>query len=129
MITQKTILKNIRIYKRRVGKSHCTSGDEFKVSLIRKDNGKKMTFSFYDSMDNNSGLERMLECLLIDRICYLDYKNYADFCYSFGYDYYDPKAKEAYNGCKKETTQLNNFFTRREIEVLTSYYVLTSCYC
>ena len=123
MITHKSIIGNIRTYKQRVGKSQTTSGDEFKVTLIRKDNHKKMTFSFYDNLYNKATLSRMLECLILDRVSFLDYKKYEDFCWAFGYDPQNKESKDCYNGCREETTKLNKFFTRREIEVLSSYYL------
>lgn len=122
MITQKTILKNLRCSKRSIGKSHCTSGDEFRVTVTRKDTGKKMTFSFYDNYENNAKLTWMLECLIMDRRAFIDYRRFEEFCWAFGYDIDKPESRKVYQGCKEESKKLSEFFTRRELEVLNEYY-------
>lgn len=118
-LTQESILKNLTSKKVVVRKSKLTAGNEYKVTLTRKDNGKKMTFSYHDNIYNDSDKSDFVESLIIERSYVIFSKSMKDFCYDLGFDDNYEEGCEVYREIRASNRKLNKFFTRTELKVLT----------
>lgn len=117
--TQKTLLNEINTTKTYIGKSDCTSGNAYRVTLTR--NGIKVGFIFNDNIYNESDKNDFIYSLLSDSQAYENARDLTDFMLDFGYDNM-PQAKQVYNACKKQSERLHKLFNNTEIETLEKIF-------
>ena len=117
--TQKTLLNEINTTKTYIGKSDCTSGNAYRVTLTRND--KKICFIFNDNIYNESDKNDFIYSLLSDSQAYENARDLMDFMLAFGYDN-TPQAKQAYDACKKQSERLHKLFNNTEIETLEKIF-------
>ena len=117
--TQKTLLDEINTTKTYIGKSDCTSGNAYRVTLTR--NGVKVGFIFNDNIYNESDKNDFVYSLLSDSQAYENARDLTDFMLDFGYDNI-PQAKQVYNACKKQSERLHKLFDDAEIEMLKKIF-------
>lgn len=117
--TQKTLLNEINTTKTYIGKSDCTSGNAYRVTLTR--NGVKVGFIFNDNNYNESDKNDYIYSLLRDSQAYEYTYNLADFMNEYGYTD-DTQAKQVYNACKKQSERLHKLFNNTEIETLEKIF-------
>ena len=117
--TQKTLLSEVNASKTYIGKSDCTSGNAYRVTLTR--NGVKVGFIFNDNIYNESDKNDFIYSLLSDSQAYESTRDLADFMNEFGYTD-DTQAKKIYDACKKQSERLHKLFTNKEIETLEKIF-------
>lgn len=118
-LTQKSILKNLTSKKVIVGKSKLTAGNEYMITLTRKDNGVKMIFNYHDNIYNDSKKIDFVSALIIERSYVIFSKSMNDFCCYFGYDHDYERGCEVYRQIRENNRKLKEFFTRTELKVLS----------
>lgn len=116
---QKNLLNEINTTKTYIGKSDCTSGNAYRVTLTR--NGKRIGFIFNDNIYNECDKNDFIFSLLRDSQAFENARNLTDFMLDFGYDNI-PQAKQVYNACKKQSDRLHKLFNNTEIETLEKIF-------
>lgn len=116
---QKNLPDKINTTRTYIGKSDCTSGHAYSVTLTR--NGVKVGFVFNDNIYNESDENDFIHSLLSDSQAYESTRDLADFMLAFGYDNI-PQAKKIYDACKKQSERLHKLFNDTEIETLEKIF-------
>ena len=117
--TQKELLNEINTTKTYIGKSDCTSGNAYRITLTR--NGVKVGFIFNDNIYNESDKNDFIYSLLSDSQAYENTRDLTDFMNEYGYT--DAKqAKQAYDACKKQGERLHKLFNNTEIKTLEKIF-------
>lgn len=116
---QESLLNEIRTTKTYIGKSDCTSGNAYRVTMTR--NGVKIGFIFNDNIYNESDKNDFIYSLLSDSQAYESTRDLTDFMNEFGYT--DARqAQKVYNACKKQSERLHKLFNTTEIETLEKIF-------
>lgn len=117
--TQKELLNEINSTETYMGKSDCTSGNAYRVTLTR--NGVKVGFIFNDNIYNESDKNDFIYSLLRDSQACENARDLTDFMNEYGYTDAQ-QAKQAYNACKKQSERLHKLFNDAEIEILEKIF-------
>lgn len=92
-------------------------GDQYRVTLKRPLNGKRLTFPFWNSQhDSLAGNEPtaydVLACISSDLGCP---QGFEEFCSEYGYDEDSIKAMKTFTRCRTFSVKLNAFFDNEEM--------------
>jgi len=96
-------------------------GDKYKITIGRKGRKEKLTFPFWNSLNDKQNERKRipeydaLACISSDSYCP---ETFEEFCNEYGYDSDSRKAFELFELCKQFMSQLNSFFTDEELDAL-----------
>ena len=104
-------IKDIAFKKTFLRKSKQTYGNEYLVTLKRKD-GRRIQFHFHDGKGNDSSIGDFLYALFLDASSYEDDPTPEAFAKMWGYQTND--VKKVFMACKKQMERRDYFLDKEE---------------